>query len=69
MGQSQSAQNRLREMSAEDVAGIVKGMGAAYEKYVDNFVSNGIDGMMISQTEESEISSFLTELGVTSILH
>ena len=69
MGQIHSALNSLQEMSAEDVAGIVEGMGVDYQQYASNIMSNRIDGMMISQTEESALPALFDKIGVTVQLH
>ena len=60
---SDQNQEKLRKMSMVDITRLLKCMG--YEMYEKNFMSEQVDGMLLSTLEEEH----LKELGIKNVLH
>ncbi|RQM24301.1 hypothetical protein B5M09_006615 [Aphanomyces astaci] len=59
----------ITNYSAQEIATIVIGFGAAYEPYGAKIVDNGIDGQLMGELGIDEVSSIVQTLGVTNAIH
>ncbi|RHZ19908.1 hypothetical protein DYB37_002714 [Aphanomyces astaci] len=59
----------ITNYSAQEIATIVIGFGAAYEPYGAKIVDNGIDGRLMGELGIDEVSSIVQTLGVTNAIH
>eukprot|EP00912_Choanoflagellata_sp_UC4_P000098 UC4_evm5s67 len=60
------SRRRASAWTAREVADHISSLGPAYGQYAKNFVDNGVDGSMIGDLSDADLSS---DLGVVSGLH
>ena len=66
MGNNFSKQN-LKPLNAEDIAAKVASIGSAYEVYRERIIANGVNGEMISDLSEKQLTEVLKDLVILNI--